>query len=192
MAYKKPSQWCSHDGVDGAVCDACVLTRGHLGCCGYPNKSRSKEGTAWCDYLCKKCADRKDEKDEAAITANMRPEQRQLREEKFTSQCTQDAPATSKATREAPPPDPPDKMAALTHSQAVTDSYLVLLQDQIEELQKTVSTMAWEIKNQSQAISQLQEDQEKQAVAMSDLRGYLTYWKILDQDFHNGPPIDWQ
>ena len=177
MAYKKPSEWCSHDGVDGAVCDACVLQRGHLGCCGYPNKSRTKEGTAWCDYLCKKCADRKDEKDEAAITAKMRPEQRQLREKKFTSQCTQDAPATCKATREAPPPD---QMAA------ATDSYLVFLQDQIEELQKTVSTMAWEIKDQSQSISQLQKDQE-------NLRGYLIYWKILDQDFHDGPPAsDWQ
>ena len=177
LAYKRDSQWCSHDGKDGAECDACVLAKGHLGCCGYPHKSRSRNGTAWCDYLCKKCADRKDEKDEAAITANMRPEQRQLREEKFTSQCTQDAPATSKATREAPPPN---QMPA-----AVTESYLVFLQDQIEELQETVSTMAGEIKDQSQSISQLQKDHQI-------LIGYLEYWKILDQDFHNGPPIDWQ
>ena len=101
----------------------------------------------------------------------MKPEQRRLREENLSFRGTQDAPATSKA---APPPD---QMAAPTDS---TEAYLVFLQDQIEELQKTV-------KDQSQSISQLQKDQEKQAGAFSNLSGYLTHTKILGEEFLEGP-----
>ena len=60
-------------------------------------------------------------------------------------------------------------------------THLVFLQDQIEELQKTV-------KDQSQSISQLQKDQEKQAGKLSNLSGYLTHTKILGQEFLDGPP----
>ena len=100
--------------------------------------------------------------------AKLSPEQRQLREKAFTSQ---DAPST----REAPPPDPLDQKAAL-----------VFLQGKIEELQKKVSTMEGEIKNQIQCISQIQvnldltqKDQETKAADMKHLHGYLTWWGVL-------------
>ena len=101
----------------------------------------------------------------------MKPEQRRLREEKLSSRGTQGAPAASKA---APPPD---QMAAPTNW---AGTYLVFLQDQIEELQKTV-------KDQSQSISQLQKEQEMQAGALSNLRGYLIHTKILGEEFLEGP-----
>jgi hypothetical protein len=168
-SYNKPSQWCSHDGVDGATCAACVLTKGYLGCCGAPSKSRKTEGTDWCDYLCKNCGDCKDEKKEAAVRAAMKPEQRRLREENSSFRGTHDAPASSKA---APPPD---QMAAPTNW---AGTHLVFLQDQIEELQKTV-------KDQSQSISQLQKDKEKQDGKLSNLTGFLTH--RFGQEFLDGP-----
>ena len=167
-SYNKPSQWCSHDGVDGAQCEACVLSAGYLGCSGAPSKHRKNEGTDWCDYLCKKCGDCKDAKKEAAVRAAMPPEQRRLREENSSFRGTHDAPASQAAP-------PPDQMAAPTNW---AGTYLVFLQDQIEELQKTV-------KDQSQSISQLQKDKEKQDGKLSNLTGFLTH--KFGQEFLDGP-----
>ena len=100
------------------------------------------------------------------MRAAMTPEQRRLREENSSFRGTHDAPASSKA---APPPD---QMAAPTDS---TEAHLVFLQDQIEELRKTVE-------DQSQSISQLQKEQEMQAGALSNLRA-----KILGEEFLEGP-----
>ena len=102
----------------------------------------------------------------------MPPAQRRLREENSSFRGTHDAPASQAAP-------PPDQMAAPTNW-AGMGCHLVFLQDQIEELQKTV-------KDQSQSISQLQKDQEKQAGAFSNLTGYLTHTKILGEEFLEGP-----
>jgi len=108
-------------------------------------------------------------KKEAAVRAAMTPEQRRLREENSSFRGTHDAPASSKA---APPPD---QMAAPTNW---AGTHLVFLQDQIEELQKTV-------KDQSQSISQLQKDKEKQDGKLSNLTGFLTH--KFGQEFLDGP-----